>query len=47
MDNQQEFKTVKKIVNAEEKELLEVEKLGKKKVKEIKRVLEEDYKLRT
>ena len=41
------FKTVKKIVNAEEKELLEVEKLGKKKVKEIKRVLEEDYKLRT
>ena len=41
------FKTVKNIVNAEEKELLEVEKLGKKKVKEIKRVLEEDYKLRT
>ncbi|MBI4158787.1 hypothetical protein HY500_00840 [Candidatus Woesearchaeota archaeon] len=37
------FKTVKRIVNAKEKELLEVEKLGKKKVKEIKRVLEENY----
>ncbi len=38
------FKTVKRIVNAKEKELLEVEKLGKKKVKEIKRVIEEEYK---
>jgi len=41
------FKTIKNIVNAEEKELLEVEKLGKKKVEEIKKVLEQGYKFKT
>jgi ERCC4-related helicase len=39
-----EFKTVKGIINLSEEELQKVEKLGPKKAKEIKRILEEDYK---
>jgi ERCC4-related helicase len=39
-----EFKTVKKIINLSEEELQKVEKLGPKKAKEIKRILEEEYK---
>lgn len=39
-----EFKSVKKIVNAGEKRLQKVEKLGPKKSSEIKRVIEEEYK---
>jgi len=37
------FKTIKKIVNAKEDKLQKVDKLGPKKAKEIKRVLEEEY----
>ncbi len=37
------FKTIKKLVNANEEELLEVEKIGKKKAKIIKNILEEIY----
>lgn len=39
-----EFKSVKKIVNADEKRLQKVEKLGPKKSSEIKKVIEEEYK---
>ena len=38
-----EFKTVKKIINASEKNLQKVEKLGPKKASEIKKVIEEEY----
>lgn len=38
-----EFKSIKKVVNAEHHELQNVEKLGPKKAKEIKRVVEEEY----
>lgn len=38
-----EFKSVKKIANATEKELQEVDKIGKKKAQEIKKVLEAIY----
>lgn len=38
------FRTIKKVVNAEEKELLKVDKIGKIKAKAIKRVLEEEFK---
>lgn len=38
------FKTIKKISNATEKELMEVEKLGEKKAKEIVKVLTKEYK---
>ncbi len=37
------FKTVKDVVNADEKELQLVEKIGKKKAVEIKKVIEKDY----
>ncbi len=37
------FKTIKNIVNADEKELQEVEKIGKKKAKSIKDILENEY----
>ncbi|MDD3083641.1 MAG: DEAD/DEAH box helicase [Candidatus ainarchaeum sp.] len=37
------FGSIKKIVNANEKELQEVENLGKKKAKEIKKIFENDY----
>lgn len=39
-----EFKSVKKIINAEEKKLQNVEKIGPKKASEIKKVIEEEYK---
>jgi Fanconi anemia group M protein len=38
------FKTVKKIMNAKEERLQKIEKIGSKKAKEIKRILEEIYK---
>ncbi|MBI4044761.1 MAG: DEAD/DEAH box helicase [Candidatus Diapherotrites archaeon] len=38
------FRTIKKISNATEKELMEVEKLGEKKAKEIVKVLTKEYK---
>ncbi len=38
-----EFGSVKRIVNASEDELKDVEKIGKKKAEEIRRVLDEDY----
>jgi len=37
------FKTIKDIVNADEKDLMRVEKIGKEKAKQIKKVLEEKY----
>lgn len=37
------FKSIKSIVNTNEKELQEVEKIGKKKAKSIKEILEEEY----
>jgi len=37
------FKTVKNIMNANEKELQEIEKIGPKKAREIKKVIEESY----
>ncbi|MBT3324270.1 DEAD/DEAH box helicase [archaeon] len=39
-----EFVTVKKIINASEDELKDVDKIGKKKASEIRKVLEEKYK---
>lgn len=39
-----EFKTVTKIITASEKELQDVEKIGKKKASEIRKVLDEEYK---
>ena len=38
-----EFKNINNIINAEEKELMKVEKIGKLKAKEIKRIIKEDY----
>ena len=38
-----EFKTIKGIVNATEEELQEVEKIGKIKAKELKKIFEELY----
>jgi len=38
------FSTIKEIVNAEEEDLQKVEKIGKKKAKIIKRIMEEAYK---
>lgn len=43
----EKFKSIKKIANADEKELEEVDKIGKKKAKEIKKVIEEEYALNT
>lgn len=40
----EKFKSVKNIINASEKELREVEKIGKKKTKEIKKIVESEYK---
>ena len=37
------FKTVKKIINAKEKKLIKIEKLGPKKATEIKKVIESEY----
>ncbi|MBW2995493.1 DEAD/DEAH box helicase, partial [Candidatus Woesearchaeota archaeon] len=37
------FKTIKNIVNADEKELQQVEKVGNKKAKEIKRIMNKEY----
>ncbi|MBS3163486.1 hypothetical protein J4427_02245 [Candidatus Woesearchaeota archaeon] len=39
-----EFKSVKKIINSDEKKLQRVEKIGPKKASEIKKVIEEEYK---
>ncbi len=39
-----EFKTIKKIINADEKELQKVEKIGKIKAKELKDLFEEEFK---
>lgn len=39
-----EFKTIKKLINAEEKELQNVEKIGKIKAKELKLLFEEEFK---
>lgn len=38
------FKTIKRIINAKQEKLEKVEKIGPKKAKEIKRILEEEYK---
>ena len=38
------FKTVKQIFNAEEKDLLKINKMGKKKVEKITKVINEEYK---
>ena len=38
-----EFKSVKKVVNAEVDDLKKVEKVGDKKAEEIKRVVDEEY----
>lgn len=38
-----QFKSVKNIINAEEKDLQEVEKIGKKKAKAIKEIIEKEY----
>jgi len=40
----EKFKTIKKIMNATEEELEEVRKIGPKKIQDIKKVLEEEYK---
>jgi Fanconi anemia group M protein len=37
------FKTVKKIVNAKEEKLKKVEKIGEKKAKNIRNILDSDY----
>ena len=39
----QEFKNIKKIINATEEELKEVDKIGPKKIENIKRILESNY----
>lgn len=39
----EKFRTIKKIINATEEELEEVEKIGPKKIKNIKKVLESEY----
>lgn len=41
----EKFKTIKKIINATEEELEEVKKIGPKKIKNIKKVLESEYKI--
>lgn len=38
-----QFKSVKKIINAKESQLQKIDKIGPKKAKEIKKVVEEDY----
>jgi Fanconi anemia group M protein len=39
------FKSIKTLANADEKELQDVEKIGKKKAQEIKKVIESEYSL--